>query len=237
MSETEEIAKAIQESARFGQGVVVGIERMAGFFEKVLRIPAHEIAGMITDKLRFVRWKRLMDMSEEVGRILSEKGVAVPRSVPPKLALPIFEEASLEEEPDIQRLWNQLLANALNPDFNSEIRYGFIDMIKAITGREARLLNSLYSDLEGQGVARPLDGLRQYAWDKEELMQKLSMSDDAYAVSANNLMRMQLIAPMIFRGGMSLMFGQRTESVTVYKGIDTVVMTALGVLFVEACMR
>ncbi len=178
-----------------------------------------------------------MKMSEEVVQILSEKGIVSTRSVPPKLALPIFEEASLEEESDIQSLWNHLLANAMNPNFNSEIRYGFIDMIKAITAGEAQLLNQMYSELERDNVARPLSALSRYFWDKEELMQRASLSADAYVVAANNLMRMQLISAAIFRGGMSIGVGQRSELLTVYKGVDAITMTALGVLFVEACIK
>ena len=57
---------------------------------------------MLTDKLRFVRWRRLSAMSEEVEKILDERGIQDYRAVLPKLALPIFEEASLEEDESIQ---------------------------------------------------------------------------------------------------------------------------------------
>ena len=134
MSETEEIAKAIQESAKLGQKGLETAEKAATFFAKVFKAPVDEISGMVTDKLRFIRWKRLIQMSEEVDQILKTKGAIHTRAVPPKLALPIFEDATLEEDPKIQDLWNHLLANAMNAEFNSEIRYGFIDMIKGASG-------------------------------------------------------------------------------------------------------
>jgi hypothetical protein len=46
-------------------------------------------------------------------------------------------------------------------------------------------------------------------------------------------MRMQCIGPAILKGGIS--FGD--EPVTIYKGADAVVLTPLGVKFVEACIR
>jgi len=237
MTETEEIAKAIQETAKVAQRGMEITEKAAGFFAKVLGGAPDEVAAMVIDKLRFVRWKRLMRMSDEVDQILSERGIGRTRSVPPKLALPIFEDASLEEEPDIQNLWNHLLANAMDRNFNSEIRYGFIDMIRAITAREAQLLSQMYSDLEKNSVTRPLSDLSQHYWDKEELMEKVSLSADEYVVAANNLMRMQLVSAAIFKGGISIGVGQGSDKLTVYKGIDAITMTGLGVLFVEACTK
>lgn len=234
MTETEEIAKAIQESAKFGQKGLESAEKTAGFFAKVFKVPIDEISGIVTDKLRFVRWKRLVNMSDEVDQILKEKGVIETQAVPPKLALPILEDASLEEDPKIQHLWNHLLANAMDPDFNSEIRYGFIDMIKGITSREALLLKEFYNVLQRENKLRPLNKLYDYSLSKEQIMKLLSLSVDDYALSANNLMRMQLVGPAIMKSS-GLAIGN--EPVTTYKGIDAISLTPLGVLFVEACSK
>ncbi len=233
MNEPEEIAKAIQETAKLGTKGLETADKAASFFAKVLKGPVKEIAGIIMDKLRFVRWKRLVHMSEAVDEILRQKGVTDTRAVPPKIALPILEDASLEDDTELQYLWNRLLANAMDPSFNGEIRYGFIDMIKSITGREARLLNEFYGVLQRENKLRPLNEVFSYSLTREQLMQGQSMSGDDYAVSANNLMRLQLIGPAILKGGVKM----GSEPLTVYKGIDAVTLTPLGVLFVEACIR
>ncbi len=232
MGETEEIAKAIQETAKLGTKGLDTAEKAAGFFAKVFKGSVEEIAGIVTDKLRFVRWRRLVQMSDEVEQILQEKGVTDTRAVPPKLALPIFEDASLEDDPNIQHMWNHLLANAMNPDFNSEIRYGFLDMIKGITAKEAMLLNKFYGSLRSENKVRPLSRLVDYSITKEQLMQALEMSEDDYAVAAHNLMRLQLTAPAVLTGGVKM----GSEPLTVYKGIDAITLTPLGALFVEACI-
>ncbi len=232
MGETEEIAKAIQETAKLGTKGLDTAKKAAGFFAKVFKGSVEEIAGIVTDKLRFVRWMRLVQMSDEVEQILQEKGVTDTRAVPPKLALPIFEDASLEDDPNIQHMWNHLLANAMNPDFNSEIRYGFLDMIKGITAKEAMLLNKFYGSLRSENKVRPLSRLVDYSITKEQLMQALEMSEDDYAVAAHNLMRLQLTAPAVLTGGVKM----GSEPLTVYKGIDAITLTPLGALFVEACI-
>ena len=233
MTETEEIAKAVQSVADFGTESVKASQKVGGFFAKVFKEPAQEVSGLITDKLRFVRWKRLLQMSDDVNKILEGKGIDETRGVPPKIALPIFEDSSLEDDSDLRSLWNHLLANAMNPEFNDEIRYGFIEIIKNITGREALILKLFYKSLSAQGKLTKLEEVTNYSIDKEQLCKKLEMSLVDYSISAYNLIRTQCIAPAIIKGAMS--FGD--HQATVYKGIDAITITPLGVKFVEACMK
>ena len=233
MNEAEEIAKAIQESAKLGEKGLAIAEKAGGFIAKVFKEPIAEVSGLITDKLRFVRWKRMVKMSEEVNQILTDKGIAETKAVPPKIALPIFEDSSLEDDPNIQFLWNHLLANAMDPKFNDEIRYGFIEMIKNITGIEAQLLNNFYEILKKENKIYPLEDLHKYSLKKEQLVQILKLTPDQYALAANNLMRMQLIGPAILTGGIRM----GSEPVTIFKGIDAVTLTPLGAKFIEACIK
>ena len=232
MSETEEIAKAIQEAAKLGEKGLNTAEKLGGFISKVFKEPIYEVSGLISDKLRFVRWKRMVQMSDEVNKILESKGVIETRAVPLKIALPVFEDSSLEEDPDIQQLWNHLLANAMNPEFNDEIRYGFIEMIKNITGKEAQFLNKFYQILEKENKLYPLEDLYNCSQEKEQFIKMLFLSPDEYALAANNLMRMQLIGPAILPGNYTM----GSETITFYKGIDVVILTPLGVKFIEACI-
>jgi hypothetical protein len=234
MSETKEISKAIQESAKLGEKGLEIADKAGSFFAKVLKQPINQISGMITDKLRFIRWKRMVQMADEVNKILEEKKITETRAVPPKIALPILEEASLEDDPNLQYLWNHLLVNAMNPNFNDELRYGFVEMIKEITGIEAKLLNEFYEVLRRKGKLRPLSDVFQYSLTKEQIMHVLRISADMYAISVNNLMRMQLLSPALLKsGGVPL----GSEPLTIYKGIDAVTLTPLGVKFVEACIK
>ena len=234
MSEAEEISKAIQESAKLGEKGLEIADKAGSFFAKVLKQPINEISGMITDKLRFIRWKRMVQMADEVNKILEEKKITETRPVPPKIALPILEEASLEDDPNLQYLWNHLLANAMNPNFNDELRYGFVEMIKEITGIEAKLINEFYEVLRRKGKLTPLSDVFQYSLTKEQIMHVLRISADMYAISVNNLMRMQLLSPALLKsGGVPL----GSEPLTIYKGIDAVTLTPLGVKFVEACIK
>jgi hypothetical protein len=233
MSDAEEIAKAVQSVAKFGDKALETSQKIGGFFARVFQEPIEEISGMVTDKLRFVRWQRLVTMSDEVNKILEDRGVKETKAVPPKLALPILEESSLEHDPNLQHLWNHLLANAMDPRFNDELRYGFVDMIKNITGIEVAILNNFYEILKREGHAADLPNITNYHLKKEQIMEMVGIDASTYMVSIFNLMRMQCIGPAILKGGIQM----GSEPVTIYKGTDAVVLTPLGVKFVEACVK
>ena len=233
MCNTKEIAKAVQEVAELGKKGFDAAEKAGVFVAKVFKEPLEEISGLITDNLRFVRWKRLVKMSDEVNQIHKDKGINSTRSVPPKIALPIFENSSLEDDPSIQSLWSHLLANAMDPEFSDDIRYGFIDIIKSLTSYEVKLLDIFYLSLKKEGHLYPLDELFQHNIKKEQFIRVLDISSDQYSLIANNLMRVQLIGPAILTGGIKV----GSESIAIYKGIDIVTLTPLGVKFVEACIK
>jgi len=234
MSEVEEIAKAVQGVAKFGERSIEFSEKLGGFFSRVFKEPIQEVAGMITDKMRFVRWKRLLKMSEEVGKILEHRGVTETRAVPPKLALPIFEEGSIEEDENLQYMWSHLLANAMDPKFNGELRYGFVDIIKNITGIEAAILNNFYEILKKEGHTQDITKITDYILKKEQIMQIVNIDEPNYHVSIHNLMRMQCIGPAIMK---TIGISVGSEPMTIYKGTDAVVLTPLGVKFIEACIK
>lgn len=232
MSEIEEIAKAVQGVAGFGEKSIDASQQLGGFFARVFKEPISEISGMVHDKLRFVRWKRMLEISDEVDKILKQRDVQDTRAVPPKLALPIFEEASLEEEVDLQHLWNTLLANSMDPNFDGEIRYGFIDMIKNITATEAVLLSKFYEILKRENRINDLPNITNYHLKKHQLIEILGIGETKYLLSIYNLMRMQCVAPAILKGGVTI----GNETSTIYKGTEAVVLTPLGVKFIEACI-
>jgi len=64
MSETKEIAKAIQETAKLGVKGIETADKAAGFLAQVFKEPAKEISGIITDKLRFIRWGNIGNIGD-----------------------------------------------------------------------------------------------------------------------------------------------------------------------------
>ena len=233
MSDTEEVSKAIQEVAKLGDKGLDTAKKAGSFFAKVFKSPIEELSNIIHDKLRFVRWKRLVEMSDEVNVILHNRGVTETRALPPKLAIPLLEDGSLEDDDELKSLWSKLLANALDPNFTDDIRYGFIEMLKNVTGKEVLLLKKLYESLIAQDFLNDISQLSTRHFDKKQITKILQITPEQYLVSAHNLMRLQLIAPAVISGGVSI----GSNPLSSYKGTDVVYLTALGVKFIEACIK
>jgi len=235
MTETEAVAKAIEQCAKLGEKGLETSEKLGGFFAKVFIAPTEEIAGMVTDKLRFVRWKRVLRTVDEVNRILAERGVRDTRAVAPKLALPIFEESSLEEDDTLHSMWNALLANAMDPSFTEEIRFAYTDIIRNLAPLDARMLREIYAAVQRAGLL-DFDKARNGSVTMDNLCQGLKISEEQYLISVNNLMRLRVLAPRVIlvqgSGQINISGGER---LTIDKGTDQVVITPLGIRFIESC--
>jgi len=145
-----------------------------------------------------------------------------------------MEDGSLEEDKTLQQLWNELLANAMDPQFNGELRYGFIEIIKNITGVEVAILSNFYDILKSEGRTNDLTTVAHWHLKKEQIMRIVGIDEVTYQLSIYNLMRMQCIGPAVLKSeGMRM----GTEPATIYKGVDSVVLTPLGVKFIEACIK
>ena len=127
-----------------------------------------------------------------------------------------------------------LLANAMNPEFNGELRYGFIDMIKNITAIEALFLNKFYEVLRKDNKLDDISKINQYYLTKEQIMKIEGIDEENYLVSIYNLMRMQCIGPAILKSTSDYTVGYGP---TTFYIADAVVLTPLGVKFVEACIK
>jgi len=61
------------------------------------------------------------------------------------------------------------------------------------TSKEIKLLNEFYLSLSKNGKLSPLNEISKYSIDKEQFIRVLNISLEDYVISANNLMRLQLV--------------------------------------------
>jgi hypothetical protein len=106
-------------------------------------------------------------------------------------------------------------------------------MIKNITGIEASILNNFYELLGRDDRLGDITKITDFYLEKEQIIKSFGIDEGTYQVSIYNLMRMQCIGPAIIKSSISI----GNEAVTAYKGTDAIVLTPLGVRFVEACLK
>ena len=67
------------------------------------------------------------------------------RQIPLKLAIPLLEAASLEDDDFLQDLWVKLLVNAANIECKVSLQRAYISILEQLTSLEARMLLKIYS--------------------------------------------------------------------------------------------
>ena len=235
--EVSETAKAAQEIAKTTSKALDVTEKVGGFVAKVIGEPVECAVGMLSDKLRFMRWERQIRMVDKCEEIIKKRKIEGRlRPVPPKLALPIMENASLEENDQLQDLWANLLSSALDPSFMEPVRSAFIDIIKQLEVIDAHILNFLYKSYRSALSRKEInenDRPSSIGWSKEEIINALKISPSIYHTSVDNLMRVRCVSPLVL-----ILSGIRAgnEPMTIDKGHDIICLTSLGKGFVEACM-
>jgi len=227
----EEVAKAAAEVAKFGTQTVKTTEKILRFSSKVFKVPIEETVGLIGDRLKLFRWERQVAYVDKVNNILDARNISETRAVMPKFALPVLENASLEDDEELQQIWAKLMASAMDPNFSTKLRMSFIDIIKSLDPLDVKILKVFYDILMKDNSIK-WDNILDYSLKKEQISQLLNISSQDYEVSIFNLFRAQCLAPAILTGSVSI----GDEPITVYKGSKAVTMTPLGVNFVKSCI-
>ena len=112
---TDEQAKAVQKLADFGTTVVEETGQLARYMGRVLGTAPEDVVGLVIgDPLHFVRTAIAFKYDEWITRLHRNRGVT-PEPVSPSLAIPLLRAAYDESRPELQELWAQLIAAAMDP--------------------------------------------------------------------------------------------------------------------------
>ena len=145
MKAASETAWAAQEVAKTtGKGIEAGRD-LGAFVARFIGGPLEQASGIVEDKLKYIRWElavRYMKRSEE---FLDQQGLQAPtRSVPMKVAIPILEAASLEEDDELRDIWARLLVNAADADSGVDVTRSLVTVLQDFGPLEAQVLQAIH---------------------------------------------------------------------------------------------
>ncbi len=220
-NEIIETAKATQEIAKATVKGLETTEKLGGFLSKVFGEPLETAVGMLGDKLKFMRLERQLRLIDQVDKINRERGIfgqEIP--VPPKIAIPIIENASLEESDQLQNLWAYLLSTAQDKSKQDITNHSYIEILKQINFDEAEILKSMLNFI-----------LKEYAKDPTKNRQTLTFRQIMLMADCgiNQVQGQDLIADNLKRLGLIRKTG------TDMAGHDVIQLTNLGMEFIKAC--
>lgn len=109
--------------------------------------PFVDLSGIASDHLRFYRVKKQLELKEKMQAELEKRGYSeIPGAIDVSFGVPLIEAASLEDNEDLQQLWANLLANAVDPKVENKPKKSFIDILKQMDTFDAKLLKDIYAE-------------------------------------------------------------------------------------------
>jgi hypothetical protein len=111
------------------------------FIDKIIPDFVKDSGGLFSDNVKFWRWKNQVKIVLKAREFLNSKNIE-PQKIPLKILVPLLENASLEENHEIQDMWATLLSKYLAGD--KSIKFNFITTLKEISPLEVKVLDWLY---------------------------------------------------------------------------------------------
>lgn len=213
-----------------------GIEEAAAtarhYLDTLLGDSLGQAGRLIADTVGFWRFKNQVRIILKAKAFLESKGID-PKAVLPKVALPILEAGSLENDEEMHGRWTMLLANAAaSPD---SISPAFPKILAELSPLDAKILQYAYEQvlqtgrhpthvhwrdaLQAVGVTFPAD----YPVSDTGV---LASDDPALGTTIHNLIRLELITT------------QLTQYYLLNRQIinkETFELTPFGFIFIRAC--
>lgn len=120
-----------------------GKAQATGFLRAVLHAPAEALGGILADAISERRHANLIKIAGRAQERLSKAGVSA-KQVPLSVIHPAIEAASLEEDPDLQEVWSNLLANAADSRANNSVPPSFPLILRELSARDVKFLDALF---------------------------------------------------------------------------------------------
>jgi len=173
------------------------------------------------DEAKFERWENAQKLMIKAKKIIddSQKEIKKP---PLKISTPLLENASLENEEDLQNKWANLLANSLTWEKN--ITPAYIEILKELSTLEVHILDKIYNDaiLSNENITDV-----QFWTDKVCELFKINIEE--WRLIVDNFFRLRLAeAPAV-------QWIKMWDFSPVWKTNDFFQMTTLWYKFIEAC--
>ncbi|MBS1972663.1 MAG: DUF4393 domain-containing protein [Bdellovibrionales bacterium] len=130
-------SEAIKNASAFG------IEAIK-FIRVLTDEPMKELSGILSDKLKFYRWRNQQQILLKAAEYLRSNNILT-RKIPLRELIPLLEYSSMEDEELLQDLWAGILANSANSNSSNRSNLVFIEILKSLSKMEAEILQVISS--------------------------------------------------------------------------------------------
>jgi len=117
-----------------------GIDIAKGFADKLVLPPIEELGLLIKDQMSYWRFSNKVRILNKAKDICEKNNISV-KAIPPKLLCPYLDNASLEDDNELQDKWAALLVNMVDSQQNIQ-NHVFPYILSQLSKEEFNLLES-----------------------------------------------------------------------------------------------
>ncbi|WP_326542308.1 Abi-alpha family protein [Pseudorhodoferax sp.] len=220
------VANATKAVAELGTSATELVSSSGRFVADLVGGPLHQVAGLLEDRLRYVRrvrWERLQLRLREELLALGQGSTVKP--LPLSFGIDALEAAAFEEDDSLQDMWARLIANASDARLEVAPQRAFISVLKDFSSLDALNFEQIYkAEASEPGttafVTRELPA-RAYRASPNETAEKLDPPPDV-VLSLSNLVRLGCIAFGSSWGGAEIFYVVNTtrSGLALYQAIQ-----------------
>jgi hypothetical protein len=244
----EEKAEGINKGVRKRDIEIDAVNRLFQFFAKIMIEPIDTTYGILGDTLKYNQWERQTKLVEKAEHLIKEKNLLkILSPIPAKLVLPIFQNASLENDDFLHDFYAKLMVSAMDPKFRTR-RTAFVEILRQLEPLDVKILQTMYSVyIEKEKRFKDRYGKEKFfilnispTWipiNKGEVLDSLSVNDKGYLEAFDNLCRLKLADSCSEKNNTDLDTDDknRSEAGLTSHGGNEICLTTLGLSFVKIC--
>jgi len=217
----DEEAKAVKEVAITTRKALESADKAGGFFSRIFGDGIEATFGRWADNKIAERNINRIDLVVKVQAKLEDAGITDIRELPLKIGIPLLESASLEDEPVLKEMWENLLVSAVS---DCEVEKHYVKTLDLFTPSNAYLLNYLF----------PLRYLKNHRLNKfsaDDVCRKAGVEEH----DIRSLIRFGIVdstySEIVYGEGHDNRYGHYDKKMTVSNGLKEFEFTEFGLSF------
>ena len=231
--ELREVSKAVQAASKTTSDAIGIVANTGNFLNRAFGGLVEDSVGIVADRIKFYRLNNYISLCDKTAEKMREKGISedtTTKIVPIKIAMPLIEHATMEDNVSLQDYWAHLLANAMDPNFESNVERRHVSLLSEMEPLDLRILNTICLQYQSELKQGTLEDI---LFEKSKIKDKLNVQDQLIEVALLNLMRLGCIKLGNIR---STSFFVQGEANTIYMGTERFHLSLLGLGLFQAAM-
>jgi hypothetical protein len=172
---------------------IPGTKIAEDFLREIVIPPAAEFGQLLADPIRSFRFANQVRILVKAKEKLKANGIS-PDKVSLKVLVPLLENGSLEESPDMVERWATLLATAANPSPKHQVTTADVETLRLLSPNAAVILDIIYDHCSNAYRSGKMATDNEFYVSKSQIRDTAGLNLNEFDKAFNIVDRLNLIA-------------------------------------------